>query len=146
MNKGTTKRLILAGAMVLIGIAAVARADDDERTCSVATLRGSYLFAASGYNIVGGVAQPKAVVEVIRFDGNGSLTVPAVTVSVNGAIVHPPPNGTGTYTVAPDCSGTLLFATGTAFDLFLAPGAREFTMIQTNPLTVLQGKVVKLAR
>jgi hypothetical protein len=30
--------------------------------------------------------------------------------------------------------------------LFLAPGAREFTMIQTNPLTVLQGKVVKQTR
>jgi hypothetical protein len=145
MNKGTTRRVILAGAMVLIGIAAVALADD-ESACSVATLRGSYLFAASGYNVVGGVAQPKAVVEVIRFDGNGSLTVPAVTVSVNGAIVHPPPNGTGTYTIAPDCSGTLLFATGTAFDLFVAPGAREFTMIQTNPLTVLQGKVVKQTR
>jgi len=146
MNRISSGRVILAVAMALIGVTCIARADDDERTCSVATLRGSYLFAASGYNIVGGVAQPKAVVEVIRFDGTGSLTVPAVTVSVNGAIVHPPPNGTGTYTVAPDCSGTLLFATGTAFDLFLAPGAGEFTMIQTNPLTVLQGKVVKLAR
>jgi hypothetical protein len=146
MNRISSVRVILAVAMALIGVTCIARADDDERTCSVAALRGSYLFAASGYNIVGGVAQPKAVVEVIRFDGNGSLTVPAVTVSVNGAIVHPPPNGTGTYTVAPDCSGTLLFAMGTAFDLFLAPGAREFTMIQTNPLTVLQGKVVKLAR
>jgi hypothetical protein len=146
MNKGTTRQVILAAAMVLIGIVPAARADDDERACSVATLHGSYLFAATGYNIVGGVAQPKAVVEVIRFDGKGSLTVPAVTVSVNGAILHPPPNGIGTYTVATDCSGTVLFATGTAFDSFLAPGAREFTMIQTNPLTVLQGKVVKLPR
>ena len=146
MNRLTGGRAILAVAVALIGVTGIAKADDDERTCSVATLRGSYLFAASGYNIVGGTAQPKAVVEVIRFDGNGSLTVPAVTVSVNGAIVHPPPNGTGTYTVAPDCSGTLLFATGTAFDLFVAPGAREFTMIQTNPLTVLQGKVVKQTR
>ena len=146
MSKGTTRRAILAIAMVLIGTAAVALAEDDPGACSVATLRGSYLFAASGYNIVGGVAQPKAVVEMIRFDGNGSLTVPAVTVCVNGAILHPPANGTGTYTVAPDCSGTLLFVTGTAFDLFVAPGAREFTMIQTNPLTVLQGEVVKQTR
>ena len=145
MKKRTTKGVILAVAMVLIGLTGVARADD-ERACSVGTLRGSYLFAASGYNIVGGVAQPKAVVEVIRFDGNGSLTVPAATVSINGTIVHPPPNGTGTYTIAPDCTGTLLFSSGQAFDLFVAPGAREFTMIQTNPLTVLQGKVVRLPR
>jgi hypothetical protein len=143
MNKLTTRQVILAIAMALIGVTSVARANDDAGACSVATLRGSYLFAASGYNIVGGIAQPKAIVEAIRFDGNGALTVPAATVSINGTIVHPPP-GTGTYTVAPDCSGTLTFASGLAFDLFLAPGGREFFMIQTNPLTVLQGKVVKL--
>jgi hypothetical protein len=145
LNKRTTRQVILAVAVAVIGVTGLAKADD-ESACSVATLRGSYLFAATGYNVVGGVAQPKAVVEVIRFDGNGSLTVPAVTVSVNGAILHPPTNGTGTYTIAPDCSGTLLFATGTSFDLFVAPGAREFTMIQTNPMTVLQGKVVKQTR
>ncbi len=144
MNKLTTKQVIIAIAMALVGITGVARADDDEGACSVATLRGPYLFAASGFNIVGGIAQPKAIVEVIRFDGNGALTVPAATVSINGTIVHPPPNGTGTYTVAPDCSGTLTFSSGLTFDLFLAPGGREFTMIQTNPFTVLQGKVVKL--
>ena len=63
MNRISSGRVILAVAMALIGVTCIARADDDERTCSVATLRGSYLFAASGYNIVGGVAQPKAVVE-----------------------------------------------------------------------------------
>jgi hypothetical protein len=143
MNKVTTKQLIIGVAMALVGVTGVARAGNDESACSVATLRGSYLFAANGYNIVGGIAQPKAIVEVIHFDGNGALTVPAATVSINGTIVHPPP-GTGTYTVAPDCSGELTFSSGLTFDLFLAPGGREFSMIQTNPFTVLQGKVVKL--
>ena len=146
MNERTTRQVILAVAVALIGVGGVAQADDDERRCSVATLRGSYLFAASGYNIVAGVAQPKAIIEVIRFDGNGSLAVPAATVSINGTIVQPPPNGTGTYTIAPDCSGTLLFSSGQAFNLFVAPGSRGFSMIQTNPFTVLQGKVVKLPR
>jgi hypothetical protein len=145
MKNWTTRLVILALAMALISVTGVARADDDA-VCSVTTLRGLHLFTASGYNVVGGVAQPKAIIEVIRFDGNGSLTVPAATVSINGAIVHPPPNGTGTYTIAPDCSGTLLFSSGQAFDLYVAPGSREFSMIQTNPLTVLQGKVVKLPR
>ena len=94
-------------------------------------------------NIVGGTGQPKAIVEVIDFDGNGALTVPAATVSINGTIVHPPP-GAGTYTVAPDCTGTLTFSSGLTFDLFLAPGGREFFMIQTNPATVLEGRVVRL--
>jgi hypothetical protein len=145
MNKRTTRQVILAVAMAVIGLAGVARADD-HAVCSVATLRGPHLFTASGYNIVGGVVQPKAIIEVIRFDGNGSLTVPVATVSINGTIVHPPPNGTGTYTISPDCSGTLLFSSGQSFDLYVAPGGREFSMIQTNPLTVLQGKAVKLPR
>ena len=40
---------------------------------------GLYVFTASGFNIVGGVAQPKVIVESIRFDGHGNLTVPAAT-------------------------------------------------------------------
>src|SRR6266508_462804 len=104
---------VIAVVAITLGVAGVAQAnDDDERECSAATLRGLYVFAASGYNIVGGAAQPKAIVESIRFDGNGTLTVPAATVSLNGTIVHSPPNGTGTYTVAPDCTGTLAFGSG----------------------------------
>jgi hypothetical protein len=57
----------------------------DPGHCRLHTLRGSYVFAATGYDIVGGVAQPKAIVEAIDFHGDGTLSVPAVTVSVNGA-------------------------------------------------------------
>ena len=144
MKTLTTKRVIMAVAMALVGFTGAVQANDDDVSgCSVATLHGSYVFAASGYNIVGGVAQPKAIVEFIDFDGHGALTVPAATVSINGTIVHPPP-GSGTYAVAPDCTGTLTFSSGLTFDLFLAPGGREVFMIQTNPATVLQGKVVRL--
>ena len=45
---------------------------DDGKACTVQTLRGSYLFAASGFNIVAGVAQPKAIVEGIDFNGDGA--------------------------------------------------------------------------
>lgn len=147
MKKLITKQLIVAIAMAFVGVTGVARADDDGvRECSVATLRGLYVFAASGYNIVGGAAQPKAILESIRFDGNGTLTVPAATVSLNGTIVHSPPNGTGTYTVAPDCTGTLAFGPpGPTFDLILSPRGAEFFMIQTTPATVLQGNVVRLS-
>src|SRR5437867_5420605 len=146
MKKLITKELMVAVAMAFVGVTGVARADDDgARECSVATLRGLYVFAASGYNIVGGAAQPKAILESIRFDGNGTLTVPSATVSLNGTILHFPPNGTGTYTVATDCTGTLAFGSGPTFDLVLAPKGVEFFMIQTNPNTVLQGNVVRLS-
>ena len=44
------------------------------------------MFSASGFNIVAGVAQPKAIIEVIEFNGDGTLSVGAVTLSVNGAM------------------------------------------------------------
>jgi hypothetical protein len=37
--------------------------------CAERTLRGSYVFSAAGFNIVGGVQQPKAIVEAIVFHG-----------------------------------------------------------------------------
>ena len=44
--------------------------------CTLRTLRGTYVFSASGFNIVAGVAQPKAIVEVIVFNGDGTLDGP----------------------------------------------------------------------
>lgn len=105
--------------------------------CGVGTLRGTYTLRASGYNIVAGVAQPKAIVEIIEFNGDGTLAVPAATVSANGVIVRTS-NGTGTYTVADDCSGTVTFA-GPVFDIFISRDAESISMIQTNPNTVMQG-------
>jgi hypothetical protein len=147
MKKRITGQVILAAAMAFIGVTGIAQANDEDKKCSVATLRGWYVFAATGYNIVGGVAQPKAIVESIDFEGNGTLTVAAATASLNGGIMHPPAGGTGTYTVAADCTGTLtFFPSGLTFDLFLAPRSEDFFMIQTTPNTVLQGTVVKVSR
>jgi hypothetical protein len=85
----------------------LARGHDRENGCSVKTLRGTYVFSASGFNIVSGVPQPKAILEVIEFNGDGTLSVPAATVAVNGLINRTLPGGLGTYTVAEDCSGTI---------------------------------------
>jgi hypothetical protein len=70
-------KCVLAAAMVLAMSGAAQAKDDDDnddgKGCSESTLRGLYVFTASGFNIVGGVAQPKAIVELIRFDGHGNL-------------------------------------------------------------------------
>lgn len=127
-----------------------ARADDDnQRECSDATLRGLYVFSAHGYNIVAGVAQPKAITEMIRFNADGTLTVPAATVSLNGTIVRSPP-GTGTYTVAENCTGSLVFTPGPTFDIFVAPNGSVVYMMQTGQpgaaLPVLQGAAERVSR
>jgi hypothetical protein len=45
---------------------------------ALVSLHADDAFNGSGYNIVAGVAVPKAVVEFIRFNGDGTLTVPAI--------------------------------------------------------------------
>jgi hypothetical protein len=113
--------------------------------CSNATLRGLYVFNPSGFNIVGGVAQPKAVLELIRFNGNGTLTVPAATVSINGTILVSPANGPGTYTIAPNCTGSLAFGPpGPTFGLFAVFDGSEVYMIQNNTGTVMQGTAKRI--
>jgi hypothetical protein len=85
--KSLTWHVVVCTAMVLGGCG-LARADERNDGCSMRTLKGTYVFSASGFNIVAGVAQPKAIVEVIRFNGDGTLSVPAATLSANGAIIR----------------------------------------------------------
>jgi hypothetical protein len=102
------------------------------------------VFSASGFNIVGGVQQPKAIVEVIVFNGDGTLDVPAATVSLNGAIIRSL-HSVGTYTVEDNCSGTLTF-NGPTYDMFLSKDGDDISMIQTNPNTVFQGLATRTSR
>jgi hypothetical protein len=116
--------------------------DDQDAVCTVRTLRGSYVFSATGFNIVGGVQQPKAIVEVIAFNGDGTLDVAAATVSLNGVIVRSLPS-VGTYTVEDDCRGTITL-NGPTFDMFLSKRGDAISMIQTNPNTVFQGLATRM--
>jgi hypothetical protein len=138
------KLTILAAAASSLVVCGLARGDDD---CNASMLRGLYVFSATGFNIVQGAAQPKAISEYIRFNGDGTLTVPAATVSQNGVIFRSA-NGMGTYTVGPDCTGRLQFGPpGPAFDLFVAPHGFEITMNQTGGLVpgVLEGRAKRLS-
>jgi len=108
---------IIASLTMFIGLS-VAQASEN---CSNSTLNGLYALSASGFNVVGGVAQPKAIIELIDFNGDGTLTVPAATVSINGVISRSPPGGTGTYAVNADCTGLVAFGAigGPTWDLFI---------------------------
>jgi hypothetical protein len=151
--KTHTRRLILAAAITLAA-SGIARANDDDdrwRVCSEATLRGLFVFSASGFTIVGGAAQPKAIIELIRFNGDTTLTVPAATLSINGVITQNPapgaPPGTGTYSVGPDCTGSLQFGPpGPTFELFVGLKGAEVHMIQVNTGTVFQGTAERVSR
>src|SRR5213596_2180069 len=124
--------LVSLVAAMALGTSDTARAALGPQPCGVYMLRGSYLFATHGWNIVGGVAQPKAIVEGIDFNGDGTLVSPFATVSINGTIIRS--SGTpGTYTVNADCTGTVSFTGGASFDIFVDKGGKDLWMIQTGP-------------
>jgi hypothetical protein len=150
MKRMAKQKLVVA--MLALSMVGLAQADNDDngKACSLSTLDSLYLFSASGFNIIGGVAQPKAVVELIRFNGDGTLTGGPATASINGTITRSPAGGLGSYTVATNCTGTLDFGPPTHFtyDFFIAPKAAYLVMIQTGgPVPgVLQGTADKLSR
>ena len=133
----------LTAVALAFGIASVGHADQDGKDCNLRTLRGSYVFAASGYNIIGGVAQPKAIVELIDFNGDGTLVVSGATRSLNGVIAQIPPGGTGEYAIGEGCVGTLSFTGGPRFDIYVSPHGENVSMIQTDPNTVFQGAATR---
>ena len=144
--KAFTMRALVA--VTIAGtLSSVAWADNDEhgRKCDSTTLKGSYVFSASGFTIIpGGVPQPKTIVELIDFHGNGALTVTGGTLSLNGTIITIPPNGAGNYTVEPDCTGTVSFNPLPSFNLVVEVDGKSGWMIQALPnLSVFQGTLTR---
>jgi len=146
--------VLAAGLLCTVMVAGgprVARANDDAH-CTVDLLHGLYVWHASGDIIpASGPAQPKAIVEWIRFNGDGTLVSPGATRSLNGVIGVSPPGGPGTYSVTDlvpadrGCQGHLTFTNGPSFDMFIPLKGGEFWMIQTDTNNVLQGAVTKVA-
>jgi hypothetical protein len=112
-------------------------ADAGPATCSAATLDGTYLFAFSGINVSDGGSRPFAVAGYEVYDGAGGMRS-VTTTNADGKLernVRQP----GTYTVAADCTGTVTYADGTIYDLFIAPDGENFVFVETNPERVAAG-------
>ena len=146
----------LAVAALLIGvITGTVRANDNGHRCNVGLLDGVYVFTASGFaNPPGAPSFPKAIIEVLRFHGDGTVETPFATVSMNGTVFTTAPGGSGTYTVSaldpPEgvCTGALTFsnAPNPSFNLVIPPGGERFWLLATNPPSVFEGHAVKVAR
>jgi hypothetical protein len=152
------KRLLFsfaAGAVLIVLVAGGAMANDDGHRCGLGLLDGLYVFTASGFATPAGAPSfPKAIVEVMRFHGDGTVSTPTVTTSMNGTIQTSSPGGSGTYTVAalvpPEgvCTGTLTFSDGPhpSFNLVIPKGAERIWMIMTSPPAVFEGNAIKVSR
>ena len=125
----------------------------DSQPCRMenATLKGTYVITFTG--TAGGPAfgNPPAgrlfaAVGKIVYDGLGNLDF-TFTSSIGGFIIQNGHFG-GTYSVNPDCTGTMVFNGSTfetpAFDIISTPHGRQVTMIQTNTGTIITGTAVRM--
>lgn len=117
-------------AAMALGTSATARAEADGRSCSVQTVRGLYLWTFDGYQNVGGNLLPKAVMQGTRFNGDGTLINAFGTVNIGGFIIIDATGGVGTYTVAPDCTGTISITDGPSFNIYVGPGGQQLWTTQ----------------
>ncbi len=123
-----------------------AKDDDDDRGrcpshCSTETLEGCYATNITGSIVSNGPVGALADVGVLTFDGDGNVSQVS-TVSLNGQIL-PGRTGTGTYTVNPDCTGSLTLHFPPAFEstsnFVIDNHGREIQLINTTAGRVLAG-------
>src|SRR5437899_3001631 len=139
--KNITSYLLFACALVslvaamALGTSATAGPAPDAQVCSVGMLRGSYLWSFDAYENLDGNFVPVAVMQGLRFNGDGTTLNTFGTVNIGGTIIFDVTGAVGTYTVAPDCTGTLSPAPGIAptFNIYVGPGAQQVWTIQSSP-------------
>ena len=122
--------LVCLVAVIAPGTSAPARAAADAQVCSVGMLKGLYLTTFDGYaNLAGNHLVPKALMEGKRMNGDGTWVDEFATVNIGGTFIDAT-GAAGTYTVAPDCTGTVS-AGGLSFNIYVGPDAQKLWFAQT---------------
>jgi hypothetical protein len=127
-----TCALVCLVAVIAPSTSGNARAAADAQVCSVGMLKGLYLWTFDGYARLGGNLLPKAVMQGLQFNGDGTTFNPFGTVNIGGTVIIDATGGVGTYTVAADCTGTISITNGPSFNMYVGPGAQQIWTTQTN--------------
>jgi hypothetical protein len=140
MNRVGLWGAIGIGIFITVGLITMepgyAEEQEGEPTCTLKTLKGRYLFAASGTLLppAFGVTEPTpgadAGYHTFNGDGTGTATV---TVRVGSEIVLENFVTPISYTVNADCTGSYTVPNGPSFDLFIAPNGEAIARIATAP-------------
>ena len=146
-------KIAIAAVLCLPALAAAGTT----QTCNDSILKGQYLLAASGFTrpVASGPGTPwapKAILEVLNFDGDGMLTTPGVTIANpfgdTGAVLDAPVGAPGDYSIDEDCSGTVHFhdVNNVTYKIFVKPPLGDtIWLIQTNPQNnVFQGSATRV--
>ncbi len=131
------------GIAVLVSVGPLAAeqgyAGDHEGKCTLATLKGQYLFAGSAMLFPPAFGIPEGTPPSVGssagyhiFNGDGT-GMDFVTFTVNGVDQHVPSPVLITYTLNHDCTGTYSVQNGPNFDIFVAFDGSQLAVIGTDP-------------
>ncbi len=140
MKSARSRTAILAvSCLLLAAVSDTSAGKDDRSRCNVSTLKGSFGYTVTGSLAGGPTPGPFAAVGRLTFDGAGNFQN-VRTISRNGTIAAQV-QGVGTYSLGPECVGTLTFTDGgvvtLSTDIVVDADGDEFRMIATSPGTVL---------
>ena len=137
MKRSTIGKTFVIAAAAALALSVGPAAKADNKGCSNATLKGTFVHTASGFvTAPPSMAGPLAGTGTDTFDGNGGFTTTA-TLSINGNIV--PLTATGTYQVNPECTGTYKISSpgGTTIVFVIGDNGNEIHGICVDPGVVL---------
>ena len=127
---------VVAAAGLSVSRTVAASNDDGPRLCTLATLKGRYLFADAGTLLppAFGVTQPTPAADAgfHLFNGDGTGT-DTVTLRIGTNVVLQNLVTPISYTVNADCTGSSTVPNGPSFDFFISPDGEEFASIATAP-------------
>lgn len=100
--------------------------------CSNASLQGHYTYWLQGFDSAG---KPFAEVGQEHFDGAGNIATKS-----NAAGSATMSEDKGTYTINADCSGTSTYASGGAYNIFVAPSGDSFVFSSSKEGVIQAGE------
>ena len=119
----------IAAGMLFLGALPKAQA----ASCSTDTLRGAYGFFVHATILPANT--PRSIIGRLSFDGKGNFTN-ILTLNDNGVVIHS--TDSGTYTVAPDCTGKIFTNGGTrTIEIVLVDAGKEFYQLRTDDPHIL---------
>lgn len=106
--------------------------------CSNKTLKGTYSYSVQGNSTENGGQKPFAEAGMESYDGRGNI-------KGNGSDSDNPTNSSfsGTYTINPDCTGTLNYDQ-TVYNIYVKPNGNAFQFIDTTTGSVLSGQEIRV--
>lgn len=145
-NVGSTMLAVVVLGMLFVGMVASVKA---EGQCSAASLNGAYAVSRQGTLLTSVLGLPAPApwgeVALADFDGAGSFAGKA-TVNIGGIALSA--TFTGTYTIKPDCTGTITVHPNVPVtineSIIVLKGGQAYIATDTESFAVVQGRGERL--